>query len=85
MFVKKFGLLSKSKMSTSLTGPINEYVSFYPKLVQELFTALWIILKMGAFETEKETLTSIDNIGKCCLVCLWFTAFSWNQTYRALC
>ena len=56
----KFGLLSKSKMSTSLTGPINVYVSFYHKLVQEFFAALWIITKTDAFETEKETLTSID-------------------------
>ena len=58
----KFGLLSKSKMSTSLTGPINVYVSFYHKLVQEFFAALWIITKTDAFETEKETLTSIDKV-----------------------
>ena len=56
----KFGLLSKSKMSTSLTGPINVSVSFYHKLVQEFFAALWIITKTDAFEIEKETLTSID-------------------------
>ena len=58
----KFGLLSKSKMSTSLTGPINVSVSFYHKLVQEFFAALWIIEKTDAFETEKETLTSIDKV-----------------------
>ena len=58
----KFGLLSKSKMSTSLTGPINVSVSFYHKLVQEFFAALWIITKTDAFETEKETLTSIDKV-----------------------
>ena len=58
----KFGLLSKSKMSTSLTGPINVSVSFYHKLVQEFFAALWIITKTDAFETKKETLTSIDKV-----------------------
>ena len=58
----KFGLLSKSKMSTSLTGPINVSVSFYHKLVQEFFAALWIIEKTDAFETETETLTSIDKV-----------------------
>ena len=58
----KFGLLSKSKMSTSLTGTINVSVSFYHKLVQEFFAALWIITKTDAFETEKETLTSIDKV-----------------------
>ena len=58
----KFGLLSKSKMSTSLTGPIKVSVSFYHKLVQEFFAALWIIEKTDAFETEKETLTSIDKV-----------------------
>ena len=58
----KFGLLSKSKMSTSLTGPINVSVSFYHKLVQEFFAALWIIEKTDAFETEKETLTSINKV-----------------------
>ena len=58
----KFGLLSKSKMSTSLTGPINVSVSFYHKLVQDFLAALWIITKTDAFETEKETLTSIDKV-----------------------
>ena len=58
----KFGLLSKSKMSTSLMGPINVSVSFYHKLVQEFFAALWIIEKTDAFDTEKETLTSIDKV-----------------------
>lgn len=58
----KFGLLSRSKVSTSLTGPVKVTVSFYHKLVQEFFAALWIITKYDTFVAEKESLNSIDSI-----------------------
>ena len=58
----KFGLLSKSKVSTSLIGPIKISISFYHKLVQEFFAALWIITKNETFDTEKNSLNSIGNI-----------------------
>ena len=58
----KFGLLSKSKLSTTLTGPIKVSISFYHKLVQEFFAALWIITMPDAFTAEKDSLKSIEKV-----------------------
>ena len=58
----KFGLLSKSKLSTSLTGQIKVSVAFYHKLVQEFFAALWMISKNKTFIEGRDSLNSISSI-----------------------
>ena len=58
----KFGLLSKSKQLTSFLTRVRVSLSFYHKLVQELFAALWVVNSSESFVQFMTNIKSIQDI-----------------------
>ena len=58
----KLGLLTEITVFQSLLEKKTSYVSFYHKLIQELFAALWIVAKNVAAEKFRKFLTGIEDV-----------------------
>ena len=62
LFCCRFGLLSKSKQFASLLRKTQVCISFYHKLVQEFFAAVWITSREEAFHSFKKCVVCIDDV-----------------------
>ena len=62
LFCCRFGLLSKSKQFASLLRKTQVCISFYHKLVQEFFAAVWITSREEAFHSFKKCVVRIADV-----------------------
>ena len=58
----KFGLISRSRYFTSMLSKMKQFFSFYHKLVQEFFAAVWIVSSPVALDDFKKCISSVSAI-----------------------
>ena len=58
----KFGLISRSRYFASMLSKMKQFFSFYHKLVQEFFAAVWIVSSPVALDDFKKCISSVSAI-----------------------